>query len=188
MAPPTVTFVGAAGLAPSARLGRAAASVPRTARPANGMTVVVAAHRCRPSMHADTSSATDSGVVTPDASAAEHSPAVPPVEVEVEASEAEADAPTRLAAKQAAAAAAAEKRAADRKWLTDVAAKLAEITATLEAPDSGMSEEEREDARVDMYMLRKTADDTEGVLAAGAAEDAALAAEIEALEAEVGAA
>lgn len=100
----------------------------------------------------------------------------------------EADAPTRLATKRAEAKAAAEKRAADRKWLTDVAAKLAEITTLLEAGDSGMSEDEREDARVDVYMLRKTAADTEKVLAAGAAEDAARAAEIEALEAEVQAA
>lgn len=122
------------------------------------------------------------GVVSPDAAAAPP-PAGPPVDEEVEA-EAE-DAPTRLAAKKAAAAAAAKKRAADRKWLTDVAAKLAEITAALDDAASGMSEEEREDARVNVYMLRKTAADTKGVLAAGAAEDAARAAEIEALEAEV---
>lgn len=146
-------------------------------------------------MRADAASATDSGLVTPDASAAAPAPAGSPVEVEVEAqakaeaeAEAEADAPTRLAAKRAAAAAGADKRAADRKWLTDVAAKLAEITAALDAADSGMSDDEREDARVDVYMLRKTAADTEGVLAAGAAEDAALAADIEALEAEVRAA
>lgn len=134
-------------------------------------------------MTADAAATTDGGgVVSPDAAAAP-SPAGPPVGVEVEA-EAE-DAPTRLASKKAAAAAAAKKRAADRQWLTDVAAKLAEITAALDDAASGMSEEEREDARVDVYMLRKTAADTEGVLAAGAAEDAARAAEIEALEAEV---
>lgn len=102
--------------------------------------------------------------------------------------EKEADAPTRLAAKRAAAAAAAEKRAADRQWQTDVAAKLAEITAALEDPVSTLTAEEREDAEVDVYMLRKTAADTVGVLAAGAVEDAALAAEIDALEAEVRAA
>lgn len=187
MAPVTVAFVGAAGLAPRVRLGRVSV-VPSIGRSATGVTAAAAARRRRPSIRASAASATGSGLVTPDASAAAASPAQPPVGVKVEATEAEADAPTRLAAKRAAAAAAAEKRAADRRWLTDVAAKLAEITATLEAPDSDMSEEEREDARVDVYMLRKTAADTQGVLAAGAAEDAALALEIEALEAEVRAA
>jgi len=185
MEPTSMAFAGAAmplcGDQRGARVAAAPCGGYRAGRPATA--VVSHRRRCRLSMAAD----------APAASAA--AAAGEPVDVAAaaaptaaDAAEPEPDAATRLAAKRAALTANAKKRAADEKWATDVAAKLVEIHAALEAPDGGLSEEEREDLRVDVYMLKKTAADTVGVMAAGAADADALRADIEALEAEVEAA
>jgi len=188
MAPTSMAFAGAAvplcGSQRGARVAAAPCGWYRAARPATAAAAPRRRCRCL-SMSADapaaSAAAAADGPIDVDAAAA------PPTAADV-AAEPEADLPTRLAAKRAALAANADKRAADEKWATDVAAKLEEINAALDAFDGGLSEEEREDLRIDVYMLKKTATDTVGVMAAGAADADALRAEIEALEAEVGAA